>query len=339
MRPVIGRTGYPLELVELEPHAEIRFGSFLISPFAVKHRVEAYGYAFVEDDRPGRFDVDTARDLGVPEGPASGACSAARPSDGVTPEQVMGETRAGRRIVISGDTAPCQAVEVFAHGADVLVHEATLMEDERDRARETGHSTAHQAAEIARDAGVQAARAHPPLHALLPARDPRRGARRVPQHGRAARLRRDHRALPGARRARAREGRARARARAGGGAMSPGWFPLDDECDAVHGHFLMALRRHALDWPPGLQPAHSGAYVLDGVLATYVDVVDDAGHVTSWRVDYDGTHVYADETRRRARHGRHPGRLRRRRIPLVPGKASRAALSVRARCYLPARPF
>jgi ribonuclease Z len=154
LRPIIGRTGYPLELVELEPHAEVRFGSFLISPFPVKHRVEAYGYAFVEDERPGRFDVEAARALGVPEGPAWGRLQRGETVDGVTPEQVMGETRDGRRIVISGDTAPCQAVEVFAHGADVLVHEATFMEDERDRARETAHSTARQAAEIARDAGV-----------------------------------------------------------------------------------------------------------------------------------------------------------------------------------------
>ena len=70
----------------------------------------------------------------------------------------MGATRPGRRIVISGDTAPCQAVEVFAHRADVLVHEATFMEDERARARETAHSTARQAAEVAREARRRAAR-------------------------------------------------------------------------------------------------------------------------------------------------------------------------------------
>jgi ribonuclease Z len=154
LRPVIGRTGYPLELRELEPYDEIRFGTFLISPFPVKHRVEAYGYAFIEDDRPGRFDVEAARSLGVTEGPDFGRLQRGETVHGVRPEQVMGESRAGRRIVISGDTAPCQAVEVLAHDADLLVHEATFMEDERARARETGHSTAHQAAEIAREAGV-----------------------------------------------------------------------------------------------------------------------------------------------------------------------------------------
>ena len=78
--------------------------------------------------------------------------------------------------------------------------------------------------------------------------------------------------------------------------MSPGWFPLDDECEPVHGRFLMALRRHALDWPPSLQPAHSGAFVLDGVLATYVDVVGEDGEVRSLRVDYDGSLLSADES-------------------------------------------
>jgi ribonuclease Z len=154
LRPILGRTGYPLEIVDLEPHAEVRFDPFLLTPFPVKHRIEAYGYAFVEDERPGRFDVEAARALGVPEGPAWGRIQHGETVDGVAPEQVMGATRPGRRLVISGDTAPCQAVEVFAHGADVLVHEATFMEDERARARETAHSTARQAAEVAREAGV-----------------------------------------------------------------------------------------------------------------------------------------------------------------------------------------
>src|SRR5687767_8717787 len=155
LRPVIGRTGYPLSLVELEPYEEVRFGGYSIGSFPVRHRVEAYGYAFVEEDRPGRFDVEAARRLGVTEGPDFGRLQAGETVGGVRPEQVVGEPRAGRRIVLSGDTAPCQAVEVFAHGADVLVHEATFTEHERERARETLHSTARQAAEIARDAGVR----------------------------------------------------------------------------------------------------------------------------------------------------------------------------------------
>jgi ribonuclease Z len=155
LRPIIGRTGYPLTIVDLEPHEEIRFTSFSVSAFPVKHRIEAYGYAIIEDDRPGRFDVAAARALGVQDGPDFGRLQRGETVNGVAPAQVMGETRPGRRIVISGDTAPCQAVEVFAHGADVLVHEATFMEDELARARETFHSTARQAAEIARDAGVR----------------------------------------------------------------------------------------------------------------------------------------------------------------------------------------
>jgi ribonuclease Z len=119
------------------------------------HRVEAYGYAFVEHERPGQFDVAAAKALGVPEGPDFGRLQRGETVGGVRPEQVMGEARAGRRIVVSGDTAPCQAIEVFAHRADVLVHEATFMEDERARARETFHTTALQAGEIARDAGVR----------------------------------------------------------------------------------------------------------------------------------------------------------------------------------------
>ena len=68
---------------------------------------------------------------------------------------MLGPPRPGRRVVIPGDTAPVETVRVLAEGADVLVHEATFSEEERDRAADTLHSTARQAAELARDAGVR----------------------------------------------------------------------------------------------------------------------------------------------------------------------------------------
>jgi ribonuclease Z len=155
LRPIIGRTGYPLNVIELEHHEEVGFGDFVIAAFPVNHRVEAYGYAFIEDDRPGRFDVEAARKLGVTEGPDFGRLQRGETVNGVTPEQVVGEDRPGRRIVYTGDTAPVQSVEVYAADADVLVHEATFTEEEHTRARETGHSTARQAATIALEANVK----------------------------------------------------------------------------------------------------------------------------------------------------------------------------------------
>jgi ribonuclease Z len=155
LRPLIGRTGYPLAIHELEPHGEVRFDGYSVASFPVKHRTDAFGYAFVEADRPGRFDVETARSLGVTEGPDFGRLQRGETVNGVTPEQVVGATRHGRRIVYSGDTAPVQTIEVYAHRAEVLVHEATFCEDERARARDTGHSTARQAGLAAQAAEVK----------------------------------------------------------------------------------------------------------------------------------------------------------------------------------------
>jgi ribonuclease Z len=155
LRPIIGRTKYPLEVIELGHHEEVGFGDFVIASFPVSHRVEAYGYAFIEDDRPGRFDVEAARALGVTEGPDFGRLQRGETVNGVQPEQVVGSDRPGRRIVYTGDTSPVQSVEVYAHNADLLVHEATFCEDEKARARETGHSTAAQAARTAAEAGVK----------------------------------------------------------------------------------------------------------------------------------------------------------------------------------------
>ena len=123
------------------------------------HSRGAVGYALLEDARPGRFDVAVADALGVPDGPARGALQRGEQvtlENGhvVRPEEVLGPARRGRRIVLTGDTAPAASVVEAAAGADVLVHEATFLEDERERARETDHSTAADAARVAREAGV-----------------------------------------------------------------------------------------------------------------------------------------------------------------------------------------
>jgi len=154
LRPVYGRVAYPLTLVELDRHEDVPFGSYLVSSFPVDHRMPAYGYAFVEDERPGRFDVEAAQRLGLEPGPDYRRLQEGETVGDVQPGDVIGPARPGRRIVISGDTAPSQAVQLYADGAQLLVHEATFTEEERERARQTGHSTARQAAELARDAGV-----------------------------------------------------------------------------------------------------------------------------------------------------------------------------------------
>ena len=109
MRPAWGRVAFSLALEELDPHEEVAFDGYVVSPFPVDHRVPAYGYAFAEHDRPGRFDAEAAERLGVEPGPDFGRLQAGETVDGVAPEQVVGEPRRGRRIVISGDTSPCQA--------------------------------------------------------------------------------------------------------------------------------------------------------------------------------------------------------------------------------------
>ncbi|MFN8109486.1 MAG: ribonuclease Z [Thermoleophilia bacterium] len=159
MAPLIGRLPFPLEQTEVGGGgAAWREAGLRIEAFDTSHRVPSVGYALVEDDRPGAFDVDAAVALGVPPGPMfgvlqrGGAVEVAGAT--VTPEQVLGEARSGRRVVITGDTEPCAGTVQAAAGADVLVHEATFLEAERDRARETGHSTAREAAEVAGRAGV-----------------------------------------------------------------------------------------------------------------------------------------------------------------------------------------
>ena len=159
LRPILGRSRYEISLVELEPGEAVAREGYEVRAFEVEHGTSACGYSLVEEDRPGRFDAEAAIALGVPEGPAFGALQRGESVEGssgtVTPAQVMGEGRSGRTIVISGDTAPCLATAEASRGAQLLIHDASFAEEEAQRAAETGHSTAGQAAALAREAEVK----------------------------------------------------------------------------------------------------------------------------------------------------------------------------------------
>jgi ribonuclease Z len=156
LKRIFGRLAYEVELIELDEGEAIRHDGYEVRSFPVEHSTRAYGYALVEDERPGHFDPDAAERLGIAEGPDFGRLQRGEEVQGrdgvVTPDQVMGETRAGRKVVVTGDTAPCEMTRLAAHRAQVLVHDGSFADEELGRALETGHSTARQAAELARAA-------------------------------------------------------------------------------------------------------------------------------------------------------------------------------------------
>lgn len=151
----------PIEIVEAEPgQVLLRGDGFRVEAFATDHRIPSIGYALIEDTRPGRFDVAKAQALGIPAGPLFGKLQRGETivlPDGrsILPSLVVDAPRPGRRIVISGDTRPCDGTLAASEGADVLIHEATFGDLEQLRARETRHSTAREAAIIARNAHVK----------------------------------------------------------------------------------------------------------------------------------------------------------------------------------------
>jgi ribonuclease Z len=156
----IERTRFPVEIVEVKPGDRLGRDGYDLVVFETDHRADTVGYGLVERDRLGRFDPERARVLGIPEGPLWGQIHKGQTvtlPDGrtIAPAELVGPPRPGRTVVFSGDTRPHPAVLAAAKGADLLVHESTFGEDEKGRAIETGHSTAREAAVVARDAGVR----------------------------------------------------------------------------------------------------------------------------------------------------------------------------------------
>ncbi|MBL9039748.1 MAG: ribonuclease Z [Archangium sp.] len=156
----VERLAFPVEIHELKGGEVLQRNGYSVRPVRVDHRVNALGYAVHEDTRPGRFDLETAKQLGVPAGPLFGQLqrgnSVTLPSgELISPDRVVGPARPGRVVVLSGDTRPCAALVDASKGADLLVHESTFSDDEQERALETRHSTAREAGDVAQRAGVK----------------------------------------------------------------------------------------------------------------------------------------------------------------------------------------
>jgi ribonuclease Z len=155
----VERVGFPVEIRELEPGDRVRRDEYDVVAFRADHGPSALGFALVEHDRLGRFNPDRAKTLGVPEGPLFGRLhrGEAVSVNGRTihPSDVVGPARRGRRVVYTGDTAPSPEVVEIARGCDLLIHDGTFGDEEVERARETGHATASDAARVAREAGAR----------------------------------------------------------------------------------------------------------------------------------------------------------------------------------------
>jgi ribonuclease Z len=155
------RPSYPVRIHQVEAgDVVLDRADYEIRAVDVEHRTAAVGYALVEDERKGRFDRETAEEeLGIPPGPKYSKLHAGEPveHDGrtVDPDEVVGPPRPGRTLVYTGDTRPCESVVDAAADADLLIHDGTFAEDMADRAVETAHSTAREAATVAREAGAR----------------------------------------------------------------------------------------------------------------------------------------------------------------------------------------
>jgi ribonuclease Z len=171
MKLGVERVPFPIEITEVNAGDVVQGpkghgarsterDGYEIQAFATDHGGVGVGYALKEHERRGRFDVEKAKAAGIPEGPlwgklAKGEAITLSNGPSFQPSDFVGPTRPGRLVVFTGDTRPCASVIDAAKGADLLIHEATFGEEEKLRAKETGHSTAREAAQVALAAGVK----------------------------------------------------------------------------------------------------------------------------------------------------------------------------------------
>ena len=152
------KPGYEISAEDLEPGAVLDFGGYSVRCARADHTVPSLAYSLEEKARPGRFNLARARKLGVPEGPMFRRLQQGKPvcvgGRTVRPEQVLGPPRRGRKVVYTGDTKPSGEIIELARDADVLIHDCTLDAGHGELAAEFGHSTAEEAARVAKAARV-----------------------------------------------------------------------------------------------------------------------------------------------------------------------------------------
>ncbi len=154
------RPSYEIIAHEVNSGDELAFDGYVVKVLKARHTIPAVAYCLEEQNRPGKFNKAKALELGIPEGPLFSKLQKGHNitlSDGkkISPEQILGPARKGRKIVISGDTVPFEEMVAFARHADALVHEATFDSELQDLSREYGHTTACQAAKIAKEAEAE----------------------------------------------------------------------------------------------------------------------------------------------------------------------------------------
>ena len=150
---------FDVEIKEIKANSELKREGYTIKTCALNHSVPGLAYAMIEDRRPGKFYPEKAISLGIKPGPnfsklQRGESVKTLNGSIVTPDLVMGKPRPGRKIVYATDTRPSEGIVELARDADVLIHDCTFSDDLADRARENGHSTASEAAEVAKKANV-----------------------------------------------------------------------------------------------------------------------------------------------------------------------------------------
>jgi len=155
----LGSVSFPVNVHIINPSSVIERGRLKIGCVRADHGAESYCYVIQEAERPGKMNVEYLERLGLPRGPLWGRLQRGQPVKfrdmTISPNDAVGPPRPGRKIVYTGDTRPSQAIVEAAKEADVLIHDSTFDESLRERAREEGHSTARQAAEVAANARVR----------------------------------------------------------------------------------------------------------------------------------------------------------------------------------------